>query len=195
MTPTTSPRRTFRLAQRNVAVVWGGAMMVQMAVVGFVWPDRADAAISVAIASLAIAIASLESGLRLVSAGHSDSGSLAGQTAEAFLGAISAGTLIRLVGTIALLIWCRYHFEPLLGFLAFNVIGWYVVLTVTEVVSIVRRLENDTKSGPSDNLPLASKDTLNDTSAREANSPDSRCRKKELACTSQPFILNPFKPS
>ncbi|TWT49711.1 hypothetical protein Pla22_49110 [Rubripirellula amarantea] len=50
----------------------------------------------------------------------------------------TAAMAIRSLGTVALFAVCRYQFAEVVNQVAFLVIGWYVLLTVTEVVSLSR---------------------------------------------------------
>ena len=44
-----------------------------------------------------------------------------------------AGMVIRLLGTVALFAVCRYQMAELTHLVAVAVLGWYVLLTITEV--------------------------------------------------------------
>ncbi len=65
-----------------------------------------------------------------------------GQTPEpeAELGlfvAFSIGMGIRVVGTVALLLACRYQMGESIGLIAAVILAWYVFLTLVEIVSVV----------------------------------------------------------
>ena len=51
-----------------------------------------------------------------------------------------AGVMIRLLGTVALFLTCRYHMATSVGVIAAMTIGWYVLLTSIEVVVLAREL-------------------------------------------------------
>ncbi len=51
-----------------------------------------------------------------------------------------AGVMIRLLGTVALFLTCRYHMATSAGVIAAMTIGWYVLLTSIEVVVVAREL-------------------------------------------------------
>jgi hypothetical protein len=51
-----------------------------------------------------------------------------------------AGVMIRLLGTVALFLTCRYHMATAVGVIAAMTIGWYVLLTSIEVFVVAREL-------------------------------------------------------
>lgn len=54
---------------------------------------------------------------------------------------VSAALAIRFTGTVALFVACRYHFGvEATGWIAFLVIGWYVLLTIVEVQQLAKGL-------------------------------------------------------
>ncbi|MEM0924900.1 MAG: hypothetical protein AAGJ83_02570 [Planctomycetota bacterium] len=60
--------------------------------------------------------------------------------------AMVAGITIRLVGTVALFLTCRYQLASSAEFLAGTAIGWYVLLTSVEVVILGRRPPQQTSA-------------------------------------------------
>ncbi len=69
--------------------------------------------------------------------------------ANALLAATAAGMFLRLVGTVALFLSCRYHLaasEVVIGTMA---VGWYLYLTSVEVTALARELKRfDLAPGP-----------------------------------------------
>lgn len=51
-----------------------------------------------------------------------------------------ASVILRILGTVALFLLCRYHLAASDDLLAGNVVGWYLFLTVIEVTALVRFL-------------------------------------------------------
>ena len=101
---------------------------------------EADEALVLAVASLLIAYGSLLP-LKLgrddrVDGVRADERALASRRASRLV----AGVMIRLLGTVALFLTCRYHMASSLGVIAAMTIGWYVLLTSIEVVVVAREL-------------------------------------------------------
>lgn len=82
----------------------------------------------VAMGSLLVAHLSLLPGLRLSVLGGG------------FYQAMLTGITIRMIGTVALFLSCRYQLASSADLLAGMVIGWYVLLTTIEVIALSRRL-------------------------------------------------------
>jgi hypothetical protein len=82
----------------------------------------------IAIGSLLVAYLSMLPGLRLKA--------MAGK----FYGALLAGITIRLLGTVALFLTCRYQLASSAETVAGMTIGWYAMLTSVEVFALSRRL-------------------------------------------------------
>ena len=62
--------------------------------------------------------------------------------------AVLAGILIRLLGTVALFLLCRYQMAPSADTIAGWILGWYILLTATEVVVLAKRLPKSLVSHP-----------------------------------------------
>ena len=65
-----------------------------------------------------------------------------------YTSAVLAGILIRLLGTVALFLLCRYQMAPSADTIAGWILGWYILLTATEVVVLAKRLPKSLVSHP-----------------------------------------------
>ncbi|MCP4885817.1 MAG: hypothetical protein GY904_04290 [Planctomycetaceae bacterium] len=116
--------------------------------VRFGWPaifrwSPADAAF-IAVGSWVVAWISLAPGLRMT------------QHSSDFCQVLLVGIIIRLLGTVALFLTCRYHLASSAEVVAGMIIGWYVLLTFIEVFVLSRcqanaDSSNATNSGQVDN--------------------------------------------
>ncbi len=66
-----------------------------------------------------------------------------------------AGVMIRLLGTVALFLTCRYQMATPAGVIAAMTIGWYVLLTSIEVFVVARELPRPTGQFPGTTSRLA----------------------------------------
>ena len=100
----------------------------------FAW--SASDMVLVAVGSLLVAYVSMLPGLRL------------SRLESSFYGAMLAGITIRLLGTVALFLTCRYQLASSADLIAGMAIGWYVLLTSIEVITLSRRLPKSYLAGP-----------------------------------------------
>jgi hypothetical protein len=63
-----------------------------------------------------------------------------------FAGSLAAGMLIRVTGTVALFLTCRYHMATTTEMIAGMTIGWYLLLTSLEVLVLARELPKTAKA-------------------------------------------------
>lgn len=116
---------------------------------------KADEALVLSVASLLIAYGSLlplkfgrdgrDHGVRV------DESELASRRTSSLV----AGVLIRLLGTVALFLTCRYHMATSVGIIAAMTIGWYVLLTSIEVFVLARELPRPVGQSPRTSTRLA----------------------------------------
>jgi hypothetical protein len=116
---------------------------------------KGDEALVLAVASLLIAYGSLlplklgrderDHGVRV------DESELASRRTSSLV----AGVLIRLLGTVALFLTCRYHMATSVGIIAAMTIGWYVLLTSIEVFVLARELPRPVGQSPRTSTRLA----------------------------------------
>lgn len=103
-------------------------------------------ALVIAVASGVIAAVAMLPSLRAVAsrpAGETGSSRPQGEAANRWSGisaAVMAGTVIRMVGTVALFLTCRYHMASTTEMIVAMTIGWYVLLTSIEVIVLGRVL-------------------------------------------------------
>lgn len=57
-----------------------------------------------------------------------------------YIGSLFGGMILRLIATVALFVLCRYQMAAPLHWIAAMIIGWYVVMTTTEVFILAKRL-------------------------------------------------------
>jgi hypothetical protein len=96
----------------------------------------------IAFASAAIAVLSMIPGLLTV-ANRSTSARPEHPTEahwSRFAGSLAAGMMIRVTGTVALFLTCRYHMATTTEMIAGMTIGWYLLLTSLEVLVLAREL-------------------------------------------------------
>lgn len=127
----------FRAAQRRVLIVSVAMMLVACGLTVWLWFDGLMLVAAVGLCSSLVGLVSLEPGCHV---GYSRSTGASVGFPEAFFAAISAGLLIRLAGTVALFLWCRYHMPSSLEFSAAMVLGWYVLLTPVEIWTVASEL-------------------------------------------------------
>ena len=102
-------------------------------------------AVLIGIGSGTIAVLSLTPGL-VIEFAHQDPRSDA--ASRDYMAAVLAGILIRLLGTVALFLLCRYQMAPSADTIAGWVLSWYVLLTATEVVVLSKRLSKSVVPRP-----------------------------------------------
>lgn len=129
-------KRSFVHAFGWILIGWAAALCILVCVVGQTDAGMFSDSMIIAVASVAIACASMLPGLltRGGSRAHAQ-GQGSGLAAGLF-----AGILIRLVGTVALFLTCRYHMASTTEMIAGMTIGWYLLLTSIEVFVLVREL-------------------------------------------------------
>jgi hypothetical protein len=103
----------------------------------------------IAIASGAIACISMLPGL-LALGGETNRARSESETVGHWGGIIAgvmAGNVIRMVGTVALFLTCRYHMASTIEMIVGMTIGWYVLLTSIEII-VLRRALLDVAEAP-----------------------------------------------
>ena len=149
----------FRAAQRRALLVSVVLMAVACGLTAWLWIDKLVLVAAVGFCSGLLGLVSLEPGCHFK---HSQSAEASVGFPEAFFAAISAGLLIRLAGTVALFLWCRYHMPSSLEFCAAMVLGWYVLLTPVEILTVASELRSELSQRPlgGDPSPPESKSEL-----------------------------------
>lgn len=126
--------------------IWSAVAVPLSLVIAVYSPESLGLSILIALASLLIAILALVPGLvtdlisrsdRSVRAGSSGSESGEGGAGKSVASSFMTGIVIRLVGTVALFVLCRYHMAELTHLIAAMVLGWYVLMTISEVTLLV----------------------------------------------------------
>ena len=141
--PPTAPRRRFVVALRRILVGWGCGFAVAVTLAWFLSPGLVTAVVSISVASGMIAVAALAP-ITWLDDRRDVSIQPAGQTADPsrptgdLLSAFMLGIIVRLVGTVALFLLCRYQMGQQPEVIAVLVGGWYVFLTSLEVISLAR---------------------------------------------------------
>jgi hypothetical protein len=121
----------------RVLLAWMLLTLASSVAVLMLKPELTQPAILIALASGAISICALIPGMSLGTSGASAKTGLSRQrqikrSGLFIVGAIAA-MIIRVLGTVALLVVCRYHMGVSLETLVFFVCGWYLTLTGFEV--------------------------------------------------------------
>ncbi len=131
-----------RSAFRAVALLWLLAAAVVFIASTALSTDNAWAAVVITIGSGLIAATAMLAPIVLptVKARRMR----AGQTGSIhhFFVAAAAGMTLRLIGTVALFLTCRYHLAASTEMIAAMTIGWYIFLTSVEVTILARDLAN-----------------------------------------------------
>lgn len=141
--------RLFLRVAVRVFVVWATGLVVLVAALAWIGQSmpatQSMPAISgqwtmvilISIASGLVSLAALVPGWLIGKAVANDKSVLTG---VATVG-VSAALAIRFTGTVALFVACRYHFGvEATAWIAFLVIGWYVLLTIVEVQQLAKGL-------------------------------------------------------
>lgn len=136
-----SYRRSFARALAWVIAPWAMAAVVMVAVVNSLNPALLSMAVIIAIASVLIACLSMLPGLLR----RAQSGGI--------VVAVMAGIMIRLIGTVALFLTCRYHMASPVEMIAAMTIGWYVLLTSIEVFVLIRESPRDATPSAQPSMP------------------------------------------
>ncbi len=125
-------RRAFAHALAWVIVGWVVATFIMILLVRAVSSPVLLDSIVIAIASLVIASVSMLPGFLGGAQGEG-----IGAQGEGMIVRLMAGILIRLAGTVALFLTCRYHMASPMEMIAAMTISWYVLLTSIEVTVLV----------------------------------------------------------
>lgn len=123
----------FLAALCRVLLVWMSAAAVMFVVALLVDGDWIGGALVIATASALISILALLPGILL----RDQPKTASGRTYLFMIGCVAA-MAIRVVGTVALLVACRYQLSLPIQTTAMFVCGWYVLLTSIEVSSLAR---------------------------------------------------------
>jgi hypothetical protein len=144
-----SPERSFKrscaIAYGSLAVGWAiGAAIVslvlwQLTEARQVNDPLQSEALVIAVASGVIASLAMLPSL-LTSTGKTSPVTCSADRWSGISAAMMAGTVIRMIGTVALFLTCRYHMTSTTEMIAAMTIGWYVLLTAIEVIVLGRVL-------------------------------------------------------
>lgn len=156
----------FRAALIWVAAAWAiGAVAVGFVCLWTSTEARLDpfAAGAISIGSGLVALTAMQSGAWLYRSlsprRNLDGSPPSGAGATPLLAAVVAGMFLRLVGTVALFLSCRYHLAASVVVIGTMTVGWYLYLTSVEVTTLARELRRfDADPDPQDHL--ASRDHL-----------------------------------
>lgn len=133
--------RVFTRAHRWVAAAWMSGTLL-LGLVSWLWqPASLDAVLLISLASAAIAHLALLPGsligrIAVFEPLAADSGS-EGQVQASLLAVIAAMT-IRLAGTVALIVWCKYQMAETMALIIGTSLFWYFALTSLEVVLLAK---------------------------------------------------------
>ena len=128
-------------ALRRLMLGWAAVFVVVSLVTYLIAPDVLVPSMLIAIASLIISVGALLPGWKL-----SQSENASATPTDHYLGTIVAAMAIRVVGTVALFLLCRYEMGLPPQTIAFFVCGWYVLLTSFEVSLLARAAKSLTKN-------------------------------------------------
>jgi hypothetical protein len=137
--------RPFTRAMRVSTLAWAGALVLSLATwtvarVTLSTPIRLGDALLLAVASLVVSYASLVpallAGWLMAGRSEGDRSGLGQQQS----GLMVAGVMIRLTGTVALFLTCRYQMATPTAWVAAMTIGWYALLTFVDVSVLAREL-------------------------------------------------------
>ena len=131
---------------------------------GLVWPNLTIAGISglISVFALIPGMSLGEQPSRQVSSSNGSPRGPASTRTMLFIVASVAAMAIRFLGTVALLVACRYHLGLPLQTLAFLVCGWYVVLTSVEITWLAKGASMLDSKRHDLGLPLAASKTWSD---------------------------------
>lgn len=123
----------FVAALRRLVVGWSLLLALSLLVTALVDPALLVTAASIGVASGAISVLALAPGIWL-----GGRGGLVAARPDSLIAAIVAAMAIRITGTVALLVLCRYQMGLPLTTIAAMVCGWYLLLTSLEVALLAR---------------------------------------------------------
>jgi len=156
------PRPASR-AHRAVAVTWLAGTPVVVAVTAMLSPELVGPLLAISLASGVIAHGSLlpissprtAPPAAVTATGAGERGDRAVGTA--LFAATVASTGVRLLGTVALFLWCRYQMAAPVVLTAGATLGWYALLTAVEIGTLSCHLPDASvaadASGSSERLP------------------------------------------
>lgn len=128
------------LTLRQLMTGWAVLFVVVSLFTYFIASEMLATSVLIAIASLIISTGALLPGLKL-----SQSENAKATPTDHYLRTIVAAMTIRVLGTVALLLVCRYEMGVPLQATALFVCGWYIVLTSIEVSLLARAANSLTK--------------------------------------------------
>ena len=125
----------------QLAAVWFVVAAALMVLVMATTPNHFKVSLVITVISGMIAMLSLAPGVIGEWSGQTDAKTNSDSyVRQNYLGPLFGGIVLRLVATVALFVLCRYQMADSIHWIASLTIGWYVVLTTTEVVLLVRKL-------------------------------------------------------
>ena len=139
-----SPARVFTTALAGVVVAWTLFAALLIGLVAAMQTQLLKETVVITLLSGLIGAASMIPGLVGEWMPLMDPSSLAPKTAQdtngkhSYIGPLFGGMILRLIATVALFVMCRYQMAAPLQWIAAMTIGWYVVLTTTEVILLSR---------------------------------------------------------
>lgn len=130
----------FPTAFRAVVIVWSLGAGVALTATAVLPQATSQAIVVITIASGLIAAVTMLAAPLLSRVWHGRQRQT-GPMSEFFVAAL-AGMILRVIGTVALFLTCRYHMAASVEMIVGMTIGWYLLLTSVEVVTLARELTN-----------------------------------------------------
>lgn len=143
ISPASTRRSPFASALAAVVAAWLLAAMVQgllFVAFGLVGESDQGAAAAVGGGSGLVAVAAMTAGLLLSrSRGREPTSNNASLR---LMAAAATAMFLRLAGTVALFLTCRYHMAAATDMVLWSTVGWYVYLTTIEVFVLAREFKH-----------------------------------------------------
>lgn len=162
-------RGLFASVLRRVLLTWIMLAAVITLAIGWLAPELTWPSLTIAGMSGLISIIALVPGISLgdrsaARAGSADAAKMAPNSTRTLLFIVGsvAAMAIRVAGTVALLVACRYQMGLPLQTMAFLVCGWYVVLTSVEITWLAKGASSIDSNRLESGLQLAASTTLAD---------------------------------
>ncbi|MGB7344635.1 MAG: hypothetical protein WBD20_10500, partial [Pirellulaceae bacterium] len=139
--PSEARSGTFLNAAKVVSVVWVLVAVVFLSATRVFAAGHLREMIVISVLSGLIALVSLVPGLvgELTRRFAPESPTTASEQ-QNHLGPLFGGIILRMLGTVALFVLCRYQLAGSVKWIAAVILGWYVVLTFTEIAMLAHSL-------------------------------------------------------
>lgn len=146
----------------RVSLAWMVLAIISTVLLTWLNPELLWPSLTIAGMSGLISVVALVPGMSL--AGHPAAGGRDGKSTRTmmFLIACVAAMAIRVAGTVALLVACRYQMGLPLQTMALLVCGWYVVLTSVEITWLAKGASSLDSNRLGSGLQLAASTTMAD---------------------------------